>query len=114
MSNDSGKLGEDLACRYLLKRKNRILKRNFRTRLGEIDIVALDGKALVFVEVKYGSRDAYLRVNRLKFKRISIAAQEFLRDFGDFGSERYRVDVLSIDKDGTVTHFKDVATDFER
>ncbi len=114
MQNDPGKLGEDLACRYLEKKGYKLVKRNFRTRLGEIDVVALDGKSLVFVEVKYGSDDAYFRVTRQKFKRISIAAQEFLRDFGDFGTKLYRVDVLSVDKEGHVKHFKDVAMDFAR
>ena len=44
--------GEELACRALEKRGYRILARRERSRLGEIDIVARDGPALVFVEVK--------------------------------------------------------------
>lgn len=47
-----GKLGEDLACRELERRGYTILARRYRTRLGEIDIVARDGETLVFVEVK--------------------------------------------------------------
>ncbi len=47
-----GKLGEDLACRELLRRGYAILARRFRTRMGELDIVARDGDVLVFVEVK--------------------------------------------------------------
>ena len=47
-----GKYGEDLACRYLQKQGYKILERNFRIRGGEIDIVALDGKTLIYVEVK--------------------------------------------------------------
>lgn len=116
MPNSSyyGQIGEDIACEYLKRLKYKIVNRNFRTKLGEIDIIALDGKSLVFVEVKYGSKDAYLRVNKRKFKRITLAAKEFLRDFGDLGANRYRVDVMSVSKDGNVDHFKDIASDFGR
>ncbi len=44
---------ERLACEYLLKEGYRILERNFRCRQGEVDIIARDGKYLVFIEVKY-------------------------------------------------------------
>ena len=47
-----GKLGEEMALDYLKKNKYTILKRNFRVKGGEIDIIAQDGDILVFVEVK--------------------------------------------------------------
>jgi putative endonuclease len=47
-----GKSGEDLACDELLRRGYAVLDRRYRTRAGEIDIVAMDGAVLVFVEVK--------------------------------------------------------------
>jgi putative endonuclease len=47
-----GKLGEDLACNELQKRGYVILARRYRTRAGELDIVAKDREYLVFVEVK--------------------------------------------------------------
>ena len=47
-----GKRGEDLACEELEKRGYTIVDRRFRTRCGEIDIVARDAGVLVFVEVK--------------------------------------------------------------
>jgi putative endonuclease len=47
-----GKRGEDLACAELEKRGYVIVDRRFRTRFGELDIVARDGSVLVFVEVK--------------------------------------------------------------
>ena len=47
-----GKRGEDLACGELERRGYVILSRRFRTRCGELDIVARDGQVLVFVEVK--------------------------------------------------------------
>jgi len=50
-----GKIGEDLACEELERRGYEILARRYRRRGGEIDIIARDGRTLVFVEVK--SRD---------------------------------------------------------
>ena len=47
-----GKSGETYACRELERRGYAILARRFRTRMGELDIVARDGETLVFVEVK--------------------------------------------------------------
>lgn len=47
-----GKIGEDLACRELERRGYAILARRYRRRGGELDIIARDGRTLVFVEVK--------------------------------------------------------------
>jgi putative endonuclease len=47
-----GRLGEQLAAEHLVRRGFQILERNFRTRWGELDIVAFDGRTLVFCEVK--------------------------------------------------------------
>ncbi|UCD66561.1 MAG: YraN family protein [Deltaproteobacteria bacterium] len=47
-----GANGEELAARYLMSQGYRILERNYRIRLGEIDIIAEQGKDLVFIEVK--------------------------------------------------------------
>jgi putative endonuclease len=47
-----GQLGEQAAAEHLTRRGFRILERNYRTRWGELDIVAFDGRVLVFCEVK--------------------------------------------------------------
>jgi putative endonuclease len=47
-----GQLGEELAAAHLVQLGFRVLERNARTRYGEIDVIAFDGKALVFAEVK--------------------------------------------------------------
>jgi putative endonuclease len=47
-----GQVGEQLAADHLARRGYRILERNYRTRWGELDIVAFDGRTLVFCEVK--------------------------------------------------------------
>jgi len=60
-----GKLGEELAAKYLQKQGYRIIERNFKARYEEIDIIAIDpstkkvevGETLVFVEVKARAED---------------------------------------------------------
>jgi putative endonuclease len=51
--------GENLACDALLRQGYAILARRYRTRVGEIDIVARDGETLVFVEVKTRTSEEY-------------------------------------------------------
>lgn len=51
-NKDTGRLGEQLAERLLKEKGYQIVKKNFSTRFGEIDLICRDGTALVFVEVK--------------------------------------------------------------
>lgn len=51
-TRDSGNLGERIAGEFLKKKGYKILGRNFRSKFGEIDIIAQEAGALVFVEVK--------------------------------------------------------------
>ena len=77
-----GTKGEDIAVRYIKSRGYRILERNYRTRLGEIDIIAEQGDELVFIEVKtrsgtfFGS--ALESVTVKKQKQISKVALEYM------------------------------------
>lgn len=57
--NPTAVLGEETACRFLLKKGYKILERNFRRGYGEIDIIALHENILVFVEVKTRSSDKF-------------------------------------------------------
>lgn len=47
-----GNLGEEIASRHLINKGYLIIQKNFRTKFGEIDIIARDGRYLVFIEVK--------------------------------------------------------------
>lgn len=51
-TRSKGDKGEKLALEFLKKRGYRIIGRNFHSRVGEIDIIALEGNTLVFIEVK--------------------------------------------------------------
>lgn len=78
--------GEELAARHLTRDGYRILERNFRTPMGELDIIAMDGPTLVFIEVKtrrnssYGSpHDA---VDATKQRRMEKAAMAYIAKKG--------------------------------
>ncbi len=77
-----GKQGENLACRELRRRGYAILARRYRTRWGEIDIVARDGDTLVFVEVKTrrstGFGGPVAAVNFKKQRRLINMARSYL------------------------------------
>ena len=77
-----GKLGENLACAALAERGYAILARRYRTRLGEIDIVARDGQTIVFVEVKARAGDdfggAAAAVTGWKQRRLTLMALDFV------------------------------------
>jgi putative endonuclease len=79
---DVGKSGEDLASAALERRGYAILERRYRTRGGEIDIVAMDGEVLVFVEVKtrYSSRfgSPAEAITRQKRRQIVSMAADYL------------------------------------
>ena len=77
-----GKLGENLACAALVQRGYAILARRYRTRLGEIDIVARDGATLVFIEVKARAGDEFggaaAAVTAWKQRRIALMAVDYV------------------------------------
>jgi putative endonuclease len=78
-----GPAGEQHAERYLRRKRYRIVTRNYVCPLGEIDIIALDGKTIVFVEVKTRTgrehADPQDAVNTAKQQHIARVAQYFLR-----------------------------------
>ena len=81
-----GAKGEEIAVRYLKSRGYRIVERNYRIRLGEIDIIAEQGDDLVFIEVKtrsdthFGS--PFESVTARKQKQLSKVALEYISKQG--------------------------------
>jgi putative endonuclease len=98
-----GKQAEDLASRELAARGYQILQRRFRTRWGEIDIIARDGETLVFVEVRaragedYGSAEDSITAR--KEWRMTRMAEAYLLD-QRLGDVDCRFDVVAIDWSG--------------
>ncbi|MEK6727460.1 MAG: YraN family protein [Candidatus Omnitrophota bacterium] len=99
-----GKSGEEAAAGFLKEKGYKILKKNYKTKLGEIDIVALDKDTLCFVEVKtrnslrFGApKEA---VSGFKQRQICKAALSYLKENNNF-DKKARFDVVS------VTYFED-------
>ena len=95
-----GKKGEDIAARFLVRRGYRILARNFRAPVGEIDIVARKKGMLVFAEVKTRRNSLfgppYLAVNHKKRKKLIRCAFCYLRIKG-LTDLPWRIDVISLE-----------------
>jgi len=102
-----GPRAEDAAAAHLTALGFRILRRNLRGPGGEIDIVALDGSTVVFVEVKARSTRAFgsasSAVDRRKRARMRAVAEDFLQFFAPDAKARF--DVLTVER-GCVRHYR--------
>lgn len=99
-----GDLGEDLACKYLISKGFKILTRNCVYSIGELDIVAIKGRELHFVEVKskntMGITEAYEAVTPSKIKKIIRATHMFLAENSEKENLRdlpCHFDVITVD-----------------
>lgn len=112
--HEIGKLGEELATKYLMKNDYKIIDRNFECRQGEIDIIALENNEIVFIEVKtrtslkYG--DAVEAVNLVKQKHIIKSAQYYI--YKKHLERNYiRIDVIEVyiyNKIYKINHIKQI------
>lgn len=96
----SGEAGEDLACAHLRSQGYEILARNYRCRSGEVDIVARQGAATVFVEVKERRGNSHGEgVEAVTFgkRRRVIRAARLYAASKDVSESELRFDVVSID-----------------
>jgi len=111
----TGNYGEKVAKYYLLLKGYQVIEQNFHVKGGEIDIIARQGKTIVFVEVK--TRHNFLggypeeAVTKTKLRRINLAAACYLQRFGSFQPPS-RLDVISVHTAGLlprVFHIKDIS-----
>lgn len=95
-----GKKSERLAAEYLKRMGYRILETNYRSPVGEIDIVARDRDTLVFVEVKARSSHRFGSpkgaVTPAKQRKIAMTALDYIKRSGQ-ENRRARFDVVAID-----------------
>jgi putative endonuclease len=95
-----GQTGEDLACKELERRGYAILARRYRSRFGEIDIVARCGETIVFVEVKARAGDDFgggaAAVTPWKQRRIAQMAVDYLSRHS-LHDQPCRFDVVTVD-----------------
>ncbi|MFQ3675948.1 MAG: YraN family protein [Endomicrobiia bacterium] len=107
----TGANAEKVAKDFLIKNGYLILETNFRTKVGEIDIIAYDKKVdcLIFVEVKYRSKNDFglpqESVTKNKQKKIINTAFVYLKNINK-KYNNYRFDVLSISYGNKVEHIK--------
>lgn len=103
LSQRFGQKAEDLATRHLKRQGYRIVARNYRTRAGEIDIIAREGASLVFIEVKgrqstrYGSAKA--AVTPRKQRQVAKVALWYLKETDQMGAKA-RFDVVAVTRKG--------------
>ena len=83
-NNETGAWGEAVAAEYLRKKQYKIIKQGFRSKFGEIDLIAQNGKYLVFVEVKLRKSDRFAQamefVDTGKQSRIIKTAAMYLSE----------------------------------
>lgn len=100
-----GRAGEAIACLYLKLNQYNIIKKNFTSKSGEIDIVASKAQNLVFIEVKTRLNDnpifpAILSIDQKKIKNIKNTASYYIkqerREYQYFRTKNYRYDGIVI------------------
>ncbi len=117
-----GRVAEGLVAERLAEASWEIVERNARTRHGELDIVALDGLALVFVEVKagrtgslYGPERPVLSIGSRKQRRIRHLATAWMSERRDLPRyEEIRFDAIGVTYDhiGRVTDYEHIRAAF--
>ena len=94
-----GKFGEDEAVKYLIKKGYKILDRNFECSQGEIDIIALDKKEVVFIEVKTRTNISFGEpaeaVNYYKAKHL-LSSIEYYIYKRNLMEEFIRIDIIEV------------------
>ena len=101
-----GQIGEDMAVEYLKNKGYKILERNKHfSKACEIDIIALDKKTLVFVEVKTRNSNIcgipFEAITQAKYNKIKIGLFTYLNENPQY--KKYRIDGISITLKPTVS-----------
>jgi putative endonuclease len=95
--------GEELALSHLVARGLQLVLRNYRCKLGEIDLVMMDGKTLVLVEVRYRASNDYggaaASITWEKQRKLVKAAEHLLMKRADLRRYPARFDVVAITTD---------------
>lgn len=121
MKENLGKIGEDLACKFLQENGYKILERNFKCKLGEIDIIAKKNKTIIFIEVKagfYADSKNYIppevHFNLKKENKLRKLSSYYLA-YNNFPlNTNYQIDLISVEflpeRDSKIFHFENVIT----
>lgn len=109
-----GSDAERMAVKMLADAGYRILATNYRSRLGEIDVIALAEDVIVFVEVKQRTGSRYGRaveaVDQAKIQRILQTADLFIAEHPEHAERIWRLDLVAItlNRGGTVERLEHI------
>ncbi len=113
-----GKWGEERAAEYLTEKGYHMLERNYRTPYGELDLIAQEGDALVFVEVKTRTTMSFgfpeEAITPRKKQHLIEAAQAFLQAYPELDGD-WRIDVIAVQRRAApqlplIEHFENALT----
>lgn len=116
-----GAIGEKIASGFLKGRGYKVIDANYRTTLGEIDLIARKGKTIVFVEIKTRATSSLgpplLSVTPRKQRHIVRAALIYLKTHGLLDAD-WRIDVVSVKLDGlynaeSIEHIENAVEDHD-
>ena len=120
-NKETGRLGEDMAADFLVKKGYKILDRNYSTKFGELDIIALysnspakGGATLVFVEVKTKTSDQFGSPEEMitphKLRQIQNTAQSYILSVGaGLCACPLRIDAICINLETkTIKHYENI------
>jgi putative endonuclease len=105
---DRGIMAEGAAEIFLRAKGYKVIERRYKTKVGEVDIIALDGDVLVFVEVKARATldDALFSITPKMRGRISDAAMAFLTENPNYTMRPMRFDVMAVKLPFTIRHME--------
>ncbi len=112
-----GKKGEEYAKKFLLAKGCKVLEENFYSRFGELDIIAVEGETLLFVEVKTRTSDKFgdaeEAVDRRKIEKILKTALHFLSETSRKHYDDLRMDLIVVRLNGRhelerIKHIKNI------
>ncbi len=117
-TKNKGRTGEDIATHYLQEKGYVILERNYATKTGEIDIIAVGEGFIVFVEVKARLNDnfgyAQEAVNYQKRRKINQVASEYIKRFKLF-DRAIRFDIVEVyTEDKRIVHIENAFDSYLR
>lgn len=113
-----GRWGEEFAANYLAQKGYEIIEQNMRNEYGEIDLITMFEKTLVFVEVKTRSSESFgfpeESVTAVKQAHLIDTAQAYLQANPELNME-WRIDVIAIQSDPAeqspkITHFENAVS----
>ncbi len=109
VTKNTGATGEKIALNYLLEKGYKILKKNFQTKFGEIDLIAEKNKTVHFIEVKTKTSSSYSEpyesVTKSKLNKIKTIMDYYIK-LNKLQNNKVSLDIISITLNKQITKLK--------